>query len=83
MTSCIIDGEMVAWNVKGSFIVSKGENIDVKSISSTGELIPCFVAFDILLLNGEVLSNLPYKVFFSSKNSLPEETHSMNSLRND
>ncbi|KZS11985.1 DNA ligase 4 [Daphnia magna] len=61
VTSCIIDGEMVAWNVKGSFIVSKGENIDVKSISSTGELIPCFVAFDILLLNGEVLSNLPYK----------------------
>ncbi|XP_057368130.1 DNA ligase 4-like isoform X1 [Daphnia carinata] len=61
VTSCIIDGEMVAWNVNGSFIVSKGENIDVKSISSTGELVPCFVAFDILLLNDEVLSNLPYQ----------------------
>jgi DNA ligase-4 len=62
VTSCILDGEMVAWNVNGSFIVSKGANTDVKSMSPTGELVPCFVAFDILLLNDEVLSNLPYKV---------------------
>jgi DNA ligase-4 len=54
----------VAWNVNGSFIISKGENIDVKSMSPTGGLVPCFVAFDILLLNDEVLSNLPYKVLY-------------------
>lgn len=64
VNSCIIDGEMVAWNTNGSFIVSKGGNVDVKSMSPTGDLVPCFFAFDILLLNDEVLSTLPYKVFF-------------------
>ena len=62
MTSCILDGEMVVWNVSGSFIVSKGQNTDVKSLSPAGNLVPCFYAFDILLLNDEVLTNLPYKV---------------------
>ena len=62
VNSCILDGEMVAWNVKGSFIVSKGANVDVKSLSSTGELVPCFFVFDILMLNGKVLTNLPLKV---------------------
>ncbi len=55
---------MVVWNVSGSFIVSKGENTDVKSLSPTGKLVPCFFAFDILQLNGEVLTNLPYKVSY-------------------
>lgn len=59
--SCILDGEMVAWNVKGGFIVSKG-NIDVKNISPNGRLATCFFAFDILQLNDEILTNLPLKV---------------------
>lgn len=52
---------MVAWNVKGGFIVSKG-NIDVKNLSPNGRLTPCFFAFDILMLNDKILTGLPLKV---------------------
>lgn len=75
--TCILDGEMVAWNVEGSFIVSKGEHVDVKSLAPTGRLIPCFFAFDILLLNGEIVTNRPFRVivvtsfFFGSIKSFP------------
>lgn len=53
---------MVAWNVKGSFIVSKGQNIDVKTMSPLGSVVPCFFVFDIILLNDEILADLPYQV---------------------
>lgn len=55
---------MVAWSTSGSFVVSKGENVDVKTLSSNGVVIPCFFAFDILLLNDEELSHLPLKVLY-------------------
>ena len=62
VNSCILDGEMVAWNPNESFLVSKGENVDVKNLTSDGSLIPCFFVFDILLLNKKVLTGLPLKV---------------------
>lgn len=60
--NCILDGEMVAWNVKGSFIISKGGNIDVKSLSQTGSIVPCFFVFDILQVNDEVVAKISYQV---------------------
>ena len=54
---------MIAWNVAGGFLVTKGENVDVKSlISSKGTLVPAFFAFDILFLNDRILTGLPYQV---------------------
>lgn len=38
-----------------------GQNVDVKSLPSSGAVIPCFCAFDVLLFNGKVVTNLPLK----------------------
>lgn len=35
--------------------------MDVKSLPSSGAVIPCFCAFDVLLFNGKVVTNLPLK----------------------
>jgi len=42
-------------------IVHVGQNVDVKSLPSSGAVIPCFCAFDVLLFNGKVVTNLPLK----------------------
>ncbi|KAB7499844.1 DNA ligase 4 [Armadillidium nasatum] len=55
----ILDGEMVGWSQKYKTIVSKGEQIDVKNLKESGDWQVCFCAFDILYLNGKVLTNLP------------------------
>lgn len=59
---------MIAWNAVGRFLVTKGENVDVKHLGSKGTLVPAFFAFDILYLNDRTLTGLPYKV-----NSLLEQ----------
>lgn len=38
------------------FLATKGENFDVKSLKDGDDLHPCFVPFDCLLLNDEVLT---------------------------
>ena len=53
---------MIAWNAIGRFLVTKGENADVKNLGSGGTLVPAFFAFDILYLNDRILTGLPYKV---------------------
>ncbi|XP_075216917.1 DNA ligase 4-like isoform X3 [Lycorma delicatula] len=55
--SFILDGEIMAWNKKNKFFASKGQNIDVKSLRIGSDHQPCFCAFDILYLNGSVLTN--------------------------
>jgi ATP-dependent DNA ligase len=42
-------------------IIHVGQNVDVKSLPSSGAVIPCFCAFDVLLFNGKVVTNLPLK----------------------
>ncbi|XP_071941905.1 DNA ligase 4-like [Antedon mediterranea] len=58
--SCILDGEVIAYNPETKAFMSKGENFDVKSMRDT-DLQICFIVFDILLLNGQKLANLPFK----------------------
>lgn len=36
-----------------------GEHMDVKNLKEDGDWIVCFCAFDVLYLNGSVLTNLP------------------------
>jgi len=55
----ILDGEMVAWSKKHNTIVSKGEHVDVKNLREDGDCQVCLCIFDILYLNGQVLTNLP------------------------
>lgn len=57
---CILDGEMVIYNRNEKIIHSKGDSFDVKSIqASDSQLQPCFIVFDILMYNDEVLTNKP------------------------
>ncbi|GIZ01999.1 hypothetical protein CEXT_814261 [Caerostris extrusa] len=59
--NCILDGEIVIYSNKLKCIVSKGENPEIQAMAPDGDYAPCFCAFDILLLNDQVLSNLPLK----------------------
>ncbi|RZF41479.1 hypothetical protein LSTR_LSTR000193 [Laodelphax striatellus] len=61
VTSVILDGEMMGWNTKLKTFGSKGMNFDVKSLKLGHVHQPCFCAFDVLLLNGCVLTNKPLK----------------------
>ncbi|UJR20821.1 hypothetical protein I4U23_023932 [Adineta vaga] len=57
---CIIDGEMVIYNRNEKIIHSKGDSFDVKTIQANdSQLQPCFIVFDILMYNDEVLTNKP------------------------
>ncbi|KAG1700928.1 DNA ligase 4 [Nymphon striatum] len=58
VTSFIIDGEMMGYNKDSKTIGSKGQNFDVKCLKDGDDYQPMFVAFDILLYNSKVLSNL-------------------------
>ena len=58
LSSIIMDGEMMVWN--GSRFCVKGENVDVKHLKPTGSQEPCFVAYDLLYLNGVSYLDLPY-----------------------
>ncbi|KAK8730552.1 hypothetical protein OTU49_008063, partial [Cherax quadricarinatus] len=55
----ILDGEMVGWSKKHNRIVSKGEHMDVKNLREDGDWHVCFCVFDIIYLNGQVMTNLP------------------------
>lgn len=57
LTSLILDGEMMVWN--GSRFCVKAENTDVKNIKYANQQ-PCFVAYDLLYLNGESYLDKPY-----------------------
>ncbi|XP_077509630.1 DNA ligase 4 [Amblyomma americanum] len=57
--SCILDGEVIGFDPRHERFVSKGSHVDVKSLTENSSLQPCFVAFDILLLNGQVTTNMP------------------------
>ncbi|KAI6661708.1 DNA ligase 4-like [Oopsacas minuta] len=63
ISCCILDGEMVGYDVTDDSFVPKGDNIDVKAFSTqlTGKyegMQQCFVVFDILMINGRNLANL-------------------------
>ncbi len=62
MRNCILDGEMCGYNTKEKVLLSLSENFNVKSSTvQYGEVITCFVVFDILHLNDEVLTNRPLR----------------------
>nr|CAD7260817.1 unnamed protein product [Timema shepardi] len=59
--SCILDGEMMGWNTRLKCYKMKGINFDVKSLKLGDVHQPCFCVFDVLYLNGQVLTNKPLR----------------------
>lgn len=57
--SIILDGEMMGWNKAKRKFGSKGMNFDVKKLNDDSVHQPCFCVFDILLLNGKILTGEP------------------------
>lgn len=53
----ILDGEMCAYNVKEKVLLSKSDDIDVKSSRQFEDIQTCFCVFDILIFNDTVLTN--------------------------
>lgn len=59
VASCILDGEMMGYNPELKTYMQKGGQFDVKHIIEDSDLQPCFVAFDVLNLNGQNLTSEP------------------------
>ncbi|XP_012285410.1 DNA ligase 4 [Orussus abietinus] len=59
--SIILDGELMGWHKINKKFGSKGMAFDVKKLSPTSHHQPCFVAFDIVMYNDQLLVNLPLK----------------------
>lgn len=59
--SCILDGEMCAYNAETKAYISKGENFDIKSMRDDEDVQVCYAVFDVLLVNDKKLANCPLK----------------------
>jgi DNA ligase 4 len=60
ITSIILDGEMMVWNVAEKFYHTKNENLDAKSLKGNPNLRAAYCAYDILYFNEKSLIGLPY-----------------------
>jgi DNA ligase-4 len=67
---CIVDGEMVGWDPLTESYIPKGERVDVKALGEDEDVQQCFVAFDVLLVNGKNLANCPLQERVSYLDSL-------------
>ena len=60
-SSIILDGELMGWHKDRKTLGSKGMPFDVKKLTQNSRHQPCFVAFDIVMYNDQLLVNVPYK----------------------
>lgn len=61
VVSCILDGEMMAYNPTTEAFMQKGSKFDIKRLMDDSELQTCFCVFDVLLVNGQKLGKEPLK----------------------
>ncbi|KOX77101.1 DNA ligase 4, partial [Melipona quadrifasciata] len=59
--SVILDGELMGWHKEKKSLGSKAMNYDVKRLSNNSHYQQCFVAFDIIMYNDNLLINEPYE----------------------
>ncbi|CAD5221232.1 unnamed protein product [Bursaphelenchus xylophilus] len=65
VSDCVLDCEFVIWDVKNNVIVGKnrrtseGNVLDVKYLEDNPNFQRCLVVFDVLLLNGKGLMEVP------------------------
>ena len=58
----ILDGEICAFNHATGSLTQKGEQMNIRQLKPDDPLFQqCFYAYDILLLNGTVLTNKPLR----------------------
>ncbi|XP_053735397.1 DNA ligase 4 [Synchiropus splendidus] len=55
VVSCILDGEMMAYNPTTETFMQKGSKFDIKRLMEDSELQTCFCVFDVLLINNQKL----------------------------
>ena len=58
--SVILDGEMMGWHKEKGKFGSKGMTYDVKKLTERSSYQPCFIAYDLIMHNDELLVDLPY-----------------------
>jgi len=77
--SCILDGEMMGYNPILKVFMQKGGPFDIKHVTENSDLQPCFVAYDVLHVNGVDLTSLPLSERFRKLTDLmqPKEGHFM------
>uniref|UniRef100_H2ZIX8 DNA ligase 4 n=1 Tax=Ciona savignyi TaxID=51511 RepID=H2ZIX8_CIOSA len=68
--SCILDGEMMGFDPQLNIFMQKGGKFDIKHVTEDSDLQPCFVVFDILYLNDELLTSKPQIERFNLFNKL-------------
>ena len=59
--SVILDGELMGWHKEKKSLGSKGMNYDVKRLSNDSHYQQCFIAFDIIMHNDNLLNDKPYE----------------------
>ncbi|VUZ53622.1 unnamed protein product, partial [Hymenolepis diminuta] len=65
VNDCILDGEMLAFDSRKNRFVTKAMGYDVKyarfedGMSKNKDILPCYIVFDILYLNGQLLTEKP------------------------
>nr|XP_057907102.1 DNA ligase 4 [Doryrhamphus excisus] len=57
VVSCILDGEMMAYNPTTKTFMQKGSKFDIKRLMEDSELQTCYCVFDVLLVNDQKLGN--------------------------
>ncbi|XP_061780188.1 DNA ligase 4 [Nerophis lumbriciformis] len=57
IVSCILDGEMMAYNPTTKTFMQKGSKFDIKRLMEDSELQTCYCVFDVLLVNDQKLGN--------------------------
>nr|XP_006639224.2 PREDICTED: DNA ligase 4 isoform X1 [Lepisosteus oculatus] len=55
--SCILDGEMMAYNPTTQTFMQKGSKFDIKRMVEDSDLLTCFCVFDVLLVNNQKLGH--------------------------
>ena len=57
----ILDGEMCTWSKELNCLLQKGQQFSIRQARNEDEAHQCLILYDILLLNGRVLSGLPLR----------------------
>ena len=57
----ILDGEMCTWSKDLNCLLQKGKQFNIRQMRNDDKIHQCLILYDILLLNGRVLSGLPLK----------------------
>ena len=57
----ILDGEMLTWSKELNCLLQKGKQFNIRQMRNDDQVHQCLILYDIVLLNGRVLSGLPLK----------------------